>query len=186
MDTETVINEAQAPEAFDVLAFLEDTAYPTEKVTVFRDLTAAKEYKKLVDERLLDEKDLDAKDGPTERDERIKTLGEQITNSAMIFEFRGMPPGIVNEIIGGENETPEEAEAKDNALIAKSIVAVTNSKGAVDNHLWTEEQVAQLRSRMVEGEFAKLIAGVASVNFNGAVFDQATDAGFSGRRSDVA
>lgn len=186
MDTEQIIDEAQAPGAFDVLAFLEDTAYPVEKVTVFRDLTAAKEYKKLVDERNADEKDLLEKDGPTERDEKINKLAEQITTSAMIFELRGMPPGIVNELIGGDNETPEDAENKDNALVAKSIVSVTNSKGDKDSHVWTTEQVAQLRSRMIEGEFSKLIAGVASVNFNGAVFDQATDAGFSGRRTDLA
>lgn len=183
MNTEQIVDEAQAPGEFDVLAFLEDTAYPVEKVTVFRDLTAAKEYKRLVD--LRGEADVEGKQNG-EYDEEIGRLGQRITDSAMIFELRGMPPGIVNELIGGDNDTPEDAENKDNALVAKSIVSVTNSKGDKDSHMWTTEQVAQLRSRMIEGEFSKLIAGVASVNFNGAVFDQATDAGFSGRRTDLA
>lgn len=191
MDTEQVIEQAQAPAVFDVLSFLEETAYPVEKVTVFRDLTAAREYTEAVNKRnLQDEADAEESD----LDAHIKQLGEKISSSAMIFELRGMPPGIVDKILAPgaakDGDDPEvqvaKAQAADNELIARSIVSVTNAAGVKDSRIWNAEGVQKIREYLTEGEFSKLISGVASVNFNAAVFDQAVSAGFPRGRTDVA
>jgi len=195
MDTATTdtITQAQSPEVFDVLSFLEDTAYPTQKVTVFREVSAAKEYKRLVEERALSELPNAPSDTSSmntdERDKLIEELGEKIASSAIIFELRGMPPGIVNDILMPPKDAEDVhagADERDDELIARSIVKVTNYKGVEDNRHWKREDISRLRRVLVEGEFQKLINGVAEVNFNAAVFDQATDAGFPGRSIDVA
>jgi len=185
MDTATAIETAQAPGVFDVLAFVEETAYPTETVVVFQDVKSAQEYVKLVNERF--EKDKNKED-TTELDAQIAELGEKISKSSLIFELRGMPPGVVDNILNvpeGEDPALREKE-RDNDLIAKSIVQVRNADGAVDPRVWDSNAVSKLRVFLKEGEFGKLIAGVSSVNFNAMVFDQATDAGFSGRGTDVS
>jgi hypothetical protein len=194
MDNETpaAVEAAKAPETFDILSFIEATAYPTETVTVFGAPKEATEYVRLVQERSV----LDAIEKKTKEDtakiaeltQQLEPLAEVISKSAMIFTLRGMPPGIVQQII----EVPEGEEEsvgaidRDNDLVAKSIIKVTNAAGVEDTRVWDKDSVAKLRFYLKEGEFGKLATGVGSVNFNAMVFDQATDAGFSGRSSDVA
>jgi hypothetical protein len=182
MDT---VEAAQAPETFDVLAFVEQTAYPTQRVVVFQDAKSADEYVKLVAERIELDK---AGEDTAELDAKVTELGEKISASSIVFDLRGMPPGIVQEILKvpeGEDESLHELD-RDNNLIAKTIIKVSNAKGAVDPSPVSAETVAKLRSFLKEGEFGKLVKAASEVNFNAMVFDQATDAGFSGRRTDVA
>lgn len=187
MDTETItqnVEAAQAPAAFDVLAFVEATAYPTEKIVLFQNPEAAAKYVKL------SQKVNDSEDAPDPALEaEIEKLGDAIKKSSIVFELRGMPPGIVNEILKkgeGEDKTDEDARKVDHELIAKSIVRVTNHEGVADGRTWNADDVSRLRNFLKEGEFGKLLTAVANVNFSAAVFDEATDAGFSGRGVDVA
>lgn len=188
MDT-TAIETAQAPGTFDVLSFVEATAYPTETVVVFQNADAADKYVKLVNERT--ELDAVEKKTPAQKKEvesltvRIDELGQTIRDSSIIFDLQGMPPGVVQEILK-RHEAEEDDPNSDNELIAKSIKVVRNATGAVDPRTWTEDDVRKLRTHLKEGEFGKLVSAVGSVNFNAMVFDQATDAGFSGRRANVA
>lgn len=189
MDTVETIDAAQAATTFDVLAFIENTAYPTSEVVVFQDVKSADEYVKLINERV--EYDKAGKDWDVADDEKIEALGVKISDSAIVFELRGMPPGIVSEILKVNTPDDEEipadiAQERDNELVAKTIIGAKNAKGVQDTHVWSAEDIAKLRKFLKEGEFGKLLKGVSEVNFNAMVFDQATDAGFSGRRSDVA
>lgn len=189
MSETDIITQATAPGTFDVFSFLEGTAYPTDEVTVFQNAKAATELVAMNKERL----DFDAipeKDRPeTSRDydAEIERLTAAVKESAMTFELRGMPPGLVQELYSFSDDADEKAiRDAENNLIAGTIVAVRNASGARDAHVWSGEEVSRIRHYLKEGEFAKLVEGVTRVNFNAVVFDQAVDAGFLGRSSNLA
>jgi hypothetical protein len=169
---------AQSPDSFDVLSFIEGTAYPTETVTIYTDAKSADALLKANQERLkMDESELSQV--YTEIDAEIERLSEAVKKSVLVFSMRGLPPGLVQEIYKvNEESTEEELRAAENKLIASTIVSVKNAEGAVDQRLWDEESVEKFRKFLKEGEFAKVVKGVVNVNFNAAVFDQASDAGF--------
>jgi hypothetical protein len=189
MDTVTnPVAEAQAPAVFDVLAFVEGTAYPTKDVVIFQDAKSATDFVDAMNRRAaMPDEEVDSPEY-IELSNEIETLSDKIKASSMIFSLRGMPPGIVAEIMrvpDGEEETLH-SEERDNKLIAKTIVSVRNAAGAVDQRVWDESQVKKLRDFLKEGEFGKLVTAVGDINFNAMVFDQATDAGFPGRSANVA
>jgi hypothetical protein len=195
-DTETIISQATSPDTFDVLSFIESTAYPVTDVVVFQAAKDATEYVALAQKRSeLEVLKAGLKTNKTQYDAeitdlttRIVPLGESIAKSSIIFSLRGMPPGIVQEIVkvpAGEEPELHDLD-RDNNLIAKTIISVRNAAGVEDTRVWDADAVAKLRSFLKEGEFGKLAKGVGDVNFNAMVFDQATDAGFSGGSSNVA
>lgn len=179
-----IIEQAQTQGTFDVLSFVSGTAYPTQQVTVFTDAKSATELLERNQERL----DAELKgETVTGLDDRIAYLVDKVQESVITFSLRGMPPGIVEEIYPSDGEEDTKVLlGRENALIAHTIVSAANFAGVVDTRVWDEEAVAQLRKFLKEGEFAKLSSGVAQVNFNAVVFDQATDAGFLSRGSDLA
>lgn len=185
MSTDAV-TQAQSQETFDVLSFIEGTAYPVETVTIYTDALSADQLLKANQERLeLDDRP-EAIDY-TDIDSRIEELTEKVKKSALKFSLRGLPPGLVQEIYNiSEDASDSEARAAENKLIASTIVSVENATGAKDSRLWDEDAVEAFRKYLKEGEFAKVVKSVVNVNFNAAVFDQATDAGFLSRGSDVA
>lgn len=188
MDTDTIVSNAQAPETFDVLAFVEGTDYPTQEVVVFQDAKSATEFVAAINKRTDMPDDEVASDEYVALSAKIDELGAKVKASSIIFSLRGMPPGIVAEIMKVPEDEAEElhAEDRDNKLIAKTIVSARSASGAVDSRLWDEAQVGKLRIFLKEGEFGKLVKGVGEVNFNAMVFDQATDAGFLSRSTDLA
>lgn len=177
----TATDNATSPEVFDVLSFVEQTAYPTEFVTLFTDVVAAREYaetKKAFS---------DAEDSDTAKkaEDKLTELEEKLKTSSLTFKLRGFPPGIVNALIEAHS-TEENPTGADAHVIAKAIISVTAGNGNVDAHTWTPEEVVRLKNNIAEGQYLKLLGGVANVVFNSAVFDQVTDAGFSGGSTDVA
>lgn len=179
----TAIDQATSAETFDVLSFVEQVAYPVEFVTVFTDVVAAREYSdeqkrwsSLKPGDLVDEE---------EHDQIISDLTERLRKSSLTFKLRGFPPGIVTELIE-KHSTDENPGGADSHVMAKAIVSVTKGTGETDNSLWTPEMVERLKGNIAEGQFLKLLQGVATTVFNAAVFDQVADAGFSGRSTDVA
>jgi len=191
------VEAAQQPGTFDVLSFLEQVAYPTEKVVVFTDAASAEEYVKLNKERSALEaaskpdaegKAPDVASEVAELTVKIEELGEKIRKSSLIFNLRGMPPGMVRDVLDNEGteDNPVTEQDRDNELIAMTIERVTDQNNNVDPRVWDQKTVAKLRRFLKEGEFGKLVTAVGNVNLNAAVFDQATDAGFSGRGTDLA
>lgn len=174
------ITNAQAPDTFDILSFVEGSAYPTLDVTVHTDAQAGAELVRLNKERI------DQADPTPELDERVTALIERIKASALTFTLQGMAPGTVRELYSVEDDaTDEEALKAENGLIASTIKYVTRADGARDNRVWDADAVAKLRIFLKEAEVGKLVKGMIDVNFNAAVFDDATDAGFLGGSADV-
>lgn len=179
MGTETKLEEG----AFDVLSFIETVNYPEAEVVVFLDSKSADEYVKTVEKRNIEEPDAD---GPLTQ--KIEELAEKIKASSIIFKLRGMPPGHVRAIIEapeGEEDNEAASAAREDELVAKTIIEVRNHEGVVDPKPVTAETIQTFRTFLKEGEFGKLVRGVAEVNFNAAVFDNAVDAGFSSGSDDL-
>jgi hypothetical protein len=202
-----VVENAQSHEVFSLDKLLSETAYPVEKVTVFTDAYSVNELIKLRAER--EALELTSKRKRTERTvsgetggataevekltERIAEFDDKIGDSGLTFTIQGMSPATVDEIndkyfvdkTKNYDNSPEERE-RDMELIARSILSVENANGVVDPDPITPEKVAILRGRLIGNEYGKLVRAVAQVNLNGALFDQATDATFHSRRSNVA
>lgn len=177
----TAIDNATSPESFDVLSFVEQTAYPTEFITLFTDVVSAREYSET--KKALG----DAEDSDTAKklEDKLTQLEEKLKLSSLTFKLRGFPPGIVNTLIE-EHSTEDNPTGADAHVIAKAIVSVTAGNGNIDAHSWTPEEVIRFKDHIAEGQYLKLLGGVANVVFNSAVFDQVTDAGFSGGSTDMA
>lgn len=186
MSTEDVIAQAQAPETFDVLSFLEGTAYPTETVTIYTDARSATALLKANQKRLdMDQSELTQ--DYTDINAEIADLTEKVKKSVLSFDLRGLPPGLVKEIYNvGESAEEDDIRSAEDKLIAATIVSVTSADGKRDSRVWDEKAVEAFRRYLKEAEFGKLVQGVVNVNFNAAVFDEATDAGFLGRSTDLA
>lgn len=185
MDDITPVEEAMAPTKFDVLSFIEQTAYPEKMVTIFTDIPAAKEYAEAAKERADLELEVGVEHaGVIELTDRMEQLARKLSDSSMTFKLRGFAPGVVTDIQAKYKD--QEDNSSDHELIAHAIVSVHKDDGSVDEHKWSPDEIAKLRRFLAEGEFVKLLVGVADVIFNAAVFEQATDAGFPGRRPDVA
>jgi len=188
--TTNSVDAAQEQGTFDVLSFIEGTAYPTDEVTVYTDVISGDLLLKARDKRnALDESpDTQKVKEPKYKalDVEIAELTAKVEASALKFSLRGLPPGIVQEIYGAEEDmTPEASRDAENKLVASTISNVENAQGVRDPRVWDAESVAKLRHFVKEGEYARLVQGVVRVNFNASVFDQATDAGFLGGSSDV-
>ena len=187
--TTNTIDTAQAQGTFDVLSFIEGTAYPTDEVKVYTDVISADALLKANEKRLkMDEAPEGVKEEFDKVDAEIAELTNKVQNSALTFSLRGLPPGVVQEIYGNlaEEADPQLAREAEHKLIASTISGVTNAAGERDPRVWDAESVGKLRHFVKEGEYTRLIEGVVRVNFNASVFDQATDAGFLGGSSDVA
>ena len=222
MTEENPIEAFTKPGVFSLDNFLVDTAYPVEEVTVFTDAYSVNEYLKLADEKakveqkikdanllnseaqrnhartvggdtgpdLLDTHDLEIL--VQELDIKMAEWDEKVSKSGIVFEVRGMPPGIVDTISAkyftdrkkDYSNTVEEDE-RDFELIAKSIIKVTGPDGSATTEFDVDD-VKILKAKLVDGQYMKLVGVVAHVNLNGALFDQATDASFLSRRSNLA
>lgn len=200
MDTVNIdaVTAAQSEDAFDVLSFVQGTAYPTAEVVVFVDAESAAEYLKLVEKRsALEEKQLKSEEpiDTSQFDKQIDILSDKLQASALIFKLRGLPPGILEDLNTkhfpeGEDEKATgwaaASAARDDELISMTVTEITNAKGVKDTKPFTPESVNTLRRYLKAGEFGKIVAAVVEVNFTARLFDRLTDAGFSGRSADVA
>lgn len=124
----------------------------------------------------------------------LDALYEKLDKSAVIFELRGMPPYIVQNISAKhmpdrtkkyEEGAPEEL-SRDNELIAKSIIGARTNDGKRIDTVVDVNYVAKLRDVLLDGEVTKILIKVAHVNMNGSIFEQAVDAGFLGGRAKLA
>lgn len=189
--TTNTVDEAQAQGTFDVLSFIEGTAYPTDEVTIYTDVISAELLLKANAKRLkLDESPETQKVKAPQYealDAEIAELSEKVNSSTLKFSLRGLPPGIVQEIYGKltEESDAETSRAAEHKLIASTISNVESANGQRDPRVWDAESVEKLRHFIKEGEYQRLVEGVVRVNFNATVFDQATDAGFLGGSTDL-
>lgn len=178
---------------FDVLAFVANTAYPTETVTVYTDAETAHELAKIVQERKRFEKiaakNPDAEVQPsTDVSEHEVALRQKLDASALQFTLRGLSPKALDELRDDlipdnfdslpEKEKQELSQKQTVTILTRCITEARSATGDVDRQ-WTVEKVEALFGYLNAGESLKLVEAMSKVNFNVGVFNDAVDAGFS-------
>lgn len=182
-DVEEAVEAAQEKGTFSVLAAAKGIAYPKEEVVLFQDVKSAYEIGIL--ERSMESLGKDDTEMINRVDEEILELKKKVRASALTFHLTGLAPGVIEDIqteIWGMYPKTED-EGKSNLLINMSYIAASIQKvvDADDNedvHLWTRDEVTDLRRTLPDESFDKLGEKVAELSFVGAYFDQATDADF--------
>lgn len=124
---------------------------------------------------------------------KLEALESAIEKSKLTLRLRGMAPHKVEELTKKHFEddkkdytgTTQETD-RDFELIAQSIYQVTDSDDLVVMTTVTASDIEKLQGSLLAGEYYKIVTAVAHVNLNGALFEQATDAPFPSRRSNVA
>lgn len=197
ISVEESVAEATSEETFDVIEFVKGANTPETKVSIYTDADAAMKIlefladedaeKVNVDEYSLGDA-LPDEDKLQLSEEELTALHERLLASELIFTLKGLAPAALKALENHlkattdytENgDTPEYDKALDSHLVAKSIVGVQRRNGAKSTTKWTPEKVEALMEELYASEKNKLFVGVGSINYVGAVFDQAVSADFS-------
>lgn len=179
------VEKATDKSTFSLVEAIKGRGYPTDEVTVYLNADAA--YNLAETNTLLTAL---AQRAETEEYENLDKVAQQlkaeVLASAMTFHLRGISPGELTKI---SKKVRKQAEAdgldeEDIALeltkawFAPHIIRVEQADGAVDEHLWTPEEVEVLMDLLPQTEWAKLNATINKMTFSSAYFTQAVDAGF--------
>lgn len=193
-EIQDAVDAATSEDSFDALAFFSGNALPEDTVTVYANADAA--YKlAAIREKYEEQKEREDEEGLGITDEvfyvdedEVAELQRTLKASAVVFNIRGLAPAAKDALEkharatfpyseGAENR--EYNEALNAALIAKSIVSVSNAKGTKDKNTWDDARVLAFTKVAPESEFAKLYLGVLKVNYIGDAIDAAVSADFS-------
>lgn len=201
-----VVEAAKAPGVFKLENFLSGIAYPEESITLFTDsrsmntLVLVREKLDEIEKRNAIKKGKprtvagnDSLEEVNELTKQVEELDAKVAASGITFQLRGMAPKVVEEISAKhfidkdkDYSGTEEEIARDDELICRSIVSITDAQGNVNEDVVTAETIKALRGAVTRGEYSNFVAAIARVNLNGALFDQATDASFLSGRTHVA
>ncbi len=181
------------PRTFDVLAFVSNSAYPTEVVTVYTDAATAHELGKVVKARKEAEKqaaknpDADAQPNTDVTDEET-ALRAKLQETALTFTLQGKSPKALEELLEGiipdnfeslsDQEKAEVNQKQSATLLANCILKAETADGSTDT-TWTVDKVTALFGFLNASESLKLVEAMSKVNFNVGVFNDAVGAGFS-------
>lgn len=179
------VEKATDKSTFSLVEAIKGRGYPTDQVTVYLNADAA--YNLAETNALLTAL---AQRAETEEYENLDKVAQQlkaeVLASAMTIHLRGISPGELAKI---SKKVRKQAEAdgldeEDIALeltkawIAPHIIRVEQADGAVDEHLWSPEEVEVLMDLLPQTEWLKLNDTINKMTFTSAYFTQAVDAGF--------
>lgn len=182
-DVKQAVEAAQEKGTFSVLAAAKGIAYPKEEVTVFQDVKSAYEIGIL--ERTLDNLTNADKEKTERIEEQIGGLKKNVVDSRLTFHLTALSPGVVEDIqTEGWGMFPKDEDANEATFhinmsyIAASVQKVVDGEDNEDKHVWTGEEIAELKKTLPDESFEKISAKVMELSFVGAYFDQAVDADF--------
>lgn len=193
-DEKAALEEATAPENFDVFAFVKKTNTPELPVTLYTDADAALKLFDLKNKQsALDGKNKELADTFSLADDsdysyEIEELETELRDSALTFRLKGLAPKALDaftkayEAKHGEEKAADETQYNinfNNTLVAKSIVNFDSPDGQTVVREWTADGVAELVENLYVSESSKLYSTTARANYVGAVFDAAVSADFS-------
>lgn len=189
-DSVEKVEEILAPKKFNLVDAIQGRSYPEDSVTVFLDQDAAyeltqveSEMKELASRTGRDDEALEAYNLlETEAD----TLRARIIDTSLTFTLRGIPQATYDSIIESvtKDEKIENKGHESNVRsIAKMLVRVTNSQGAVDeDREFSRDEVEGIYEAFGSHEWDYLNLTVNGLMFAATYFDSAVDAGFLSRR----
>jgi hypothetical protein len=175
------------PKTFSVLDALQGRSYPEDDVTVYTDVEALYQYEHV--NALVN----DALNGDTanQYESQLNGLRERIKASALIIHMRGYAPAIAKTLVA---ETRAKFQLDSSVLIdqdtdafrwlnkrsiAESMIRVTNAEGAVDERLFTVDDVEAFDDFLTPDEMQKLVDKSFELSFRGMAFDAAVSPDFS-------
>jgi hypothetical protein len=191
---QVAVDNATSEDEFDAFSFFANAALPEDTVTVYADAKTAYRLAE-IDRKRREQQELEESEGLSLTDEveyidpdEVDALQTTLKASAINFNLRGLAPSARDAIEkharathpyteGGENT--EYNEAFNAALIANTIVSVTNAKGTADKNKWDAARVLNWGQVAQPSEFSKLFEGVFRVNYIGDAIDRAVSADFS-------
>lgn len=193
-DTQAAVEAATSEDEFDAFSFFANAALPEDTITVYADAKTAYALAE-VDRKRREQKALDELEGTSLTDEveyidpdEVEALQEKLRASAINFNLRGLAPAARDAIEKNARATHKYVEGAENteyneafnaALIANTIVSVTNAKGTPDKNKWDAARVLKWGQVAQPSEFSKLFEGVFRVNYIGDAIDRAVSADFS-------
>lgn len=179
------VEKATDKSTFSLVEAIKGRGYPTDEVTVYLNADAA--YNLAETNALLT---VLANKSDTEEYETLDAVAQQLKaellESAQTLYLRGISPGELNKISKkvrkqGAEEGLDEDEVSlklTAAWIAPHIVRVERADGAVDEHLWSPDEVETLMDLLPQTEWLKIDQAINKLSFTSAYYDQLVDAGF--------
>lgn len=196
-EVSALVDEMKSEESFDLLAAVQDVAYPTGQAVIYLNGQLAQEYndaKAELDLLKAEESQGIADPEQAELQEKLDTLLAEIRKSALTFHMRGVAPAVKKAISAkarAQFKIPKQADEdekneiwlKENAwitneLIRHSIVKVVNAKGQVATKAYENADIQKLADTLIESEFSKLDALCAKLSQASYLFSESLDADF--------
>ena len=182
-----IVETSQSQGVFNLSEVIKGRGYPTKEATIYLDSDTAFQLAELNDlmNGYLDEEEL------AQNELKTQELAEKLKKSAVTFVMRGVSQKIVEDVIKKTNEKhpPEDGrrEATDNpewvkyyisALVAQNIVKVIDADDNVDEHVFTTEEMLEMRELVAADSWNVLVETMQKLTLASGYFEQLTDAGF--------
>lgn len=175
---------------FNVFDFVSGAAVPEDDFTIYTDADAALKLARIFAAEAAARADENAgiADEPLYSEDHITELHERLVASKLVFHMKGLTPLELSEVedtlkerLGFVDGQLNESfySGLNNTIVAKSIVSVTNSAGAVDKNKWTPDMVKTFVKNVYVSEGNKLYVAASELTYVGAIFDGAVSADFS-------
>lgn len=175
----SLVEKAQEKGKFNLAKAVKGLSYPTDSVKVYLDIDSA--YKlNSVNDLIMQTGDLEELK-PLEA--QAKELADKVLASKVVFNMRGIDQKQIEAIEASIKEDKETASdewwvAYTCALIAANIVSVEDAEGNIDDHLFTYEDVVELRGTMPAEGWNKIMSTMQKLTLATGYFQGLTDAGF--------
>jgi hypothetical protein len=184
-ETLTLVQEAQKKGVFNLSEVIKGRGYPTKDVTIYLDGESAFRLAE-INNRL---SEFIGEEEEAELNEEAVALSAKIRESALTFTMRGVSQKIVDKVMSDANAKypNRESNIEDNnawiryyvaALVAQNIIRVTDATGNVDEHVFTPEELMDLREELSRDAWDVLADTMQKLTLASGYFDQLTDAGF--------
>lgn len=183
-EIENVINLVEAAQkkgTFSLIDAVKGQSNPKDSVDIYLDAEAAYDLKK-VNEKLTGIGDPEAL---AELEAEAARLSEKIMKSKVTFHMRGIDQReteLIEAKIRKYWDTEEDETAFLTeylcALIAANIVSVEDADGNVDDHVFTSNEIRNIREVMPVESWNKLVQTMQGLTLATGYFKGLTDAGF--------
>lgn len=185
-ETIALVKEAHSKKVFNLSEVIKGRGYPSKDATIYLDADSAFRLSEIDDElNNYVEDDLREK-----LEAEAQQLAEKIKESALTFTMRGVSQKIVEDIMKKANEkfpNREDDNSEDgqlwlryyiSSLIASNLIRVTSADGGVDEHIFTPEEMMEIRETLTQDSWNVLVETMQRLTLASGYFDQLTDAGF--------
>ena len=140
-----IVQDAMAEGTFDVLDAAKGRSYPSKDVKVYTDAESAY-LATLLEERIAEEEDPEK---VNELDAQRSALRDKVLASEQIWHLRGIDRRVRRQAEKsakkrGDTDDADQAEWVIFGYIAGMLIRVTASNGAVQEKLWTTQDIADI------------------------------------------